>query len=107
MTRKGFFLRLALSAAIDLIDFSFGRVPLIGSVSEGAGAAVLFLLWGPAGLVYLWELADITEQADAFIPTATLIGLYVGWREGFILGSKKHEDMAQESGDRARRLDKR
>ena len=29
-------------------------------------------------------LADFTDQIDGFIPTATLIALYVGWREGHI-----------------------
>jgi len=85
MTRTGFFLRLALSLAIDVADATLGRVPLVGGVQEGVGTAILVLLWGPAGLLYLGELADFTEQVDGFIPTATLIGLYVGWREGFCL----------------------
>jgi hypothetical protein len=89
MTRTGFFLRLALSLAIDVADATFGRVPLVGTVQEGVGTAILVVLWGPAGLLYLGELADFTEQVDGFIPTATLIGLYVGWREGFLLGKKR------------------
>jgi hypothetical protein len=36
--------------------------------------------------VNLLELFDITEQADSFIPTATLVALYVGWREGHLTG---------------------
>lgn len=88
MTRRGFFLRLAVSVAIDLIDFSFGRIPLFGSVGEGIGSLVLVVLWGPAGLLYLGELADFTDQVDGFLPTATLIGLYVGWRQG-MLGKKR------------------
>ena len=107
MTRNGYLLRLAASVVIDLLDFTIGRLLIPVPWEEGVGAAALFLLWGPAGLAYLWELADMTEQFDAFIPTATLIGLYVGWREGFILGRKKHEDMAKENGDRPRRLDQR
>ena len=31
-----------------------------------------------------WEILDVTDQADAFIPTATLVALYVGWRQGFL-----------------------
>jgi hypothetical protein len=89
MTRNGFYLRLAASIAIDLIDFTLGRIPIVGSVEEGLGTLVLFALWGPVGLANLWELADITEQIDAFIPTATLIALYVGWREGYLLGAKE------------------
>ncbi|UPT62350.1 MAG: hypothetical protein M0D54_18600 [Hyphomonadaceae bacterium JAD_PAG50586_4] len=47
---------------------------------------MLFALWGPAGLANLWELFDVTDQVDSFIPTATLIALYVGWREGHLTG---------------------
>jgi hypothetical protein len=86
MTRTGYFLRLAFSVIIDVADFTLGRIPVFGSVTEGVGTIVLFGLWGPAGLVNLWELVDFTEQADAFVPTATLIALYVGWREGHLLG---------------------
>lgn len=89
MTRTGFFIRLALSLAIDIADFTIGRALFPVPWEEGVGAAILFLLWGPAGLVYLWELADLTEQLDGFIPTATLIGLYVGWREGHLLGKPR------------------
>ena len=35
-------------------------------------------------MLYLGELADFTEQIDGFIPTASLLGLYVGWRKGFL-----------------------
>jgi len=82
MTRRGYFLRLALSVLIDLFDLTLGRIPVFGSVTEGVGTIVLVGLWGPAGLVNLWELADFTDQADSFIPTATLVALYVGWKEG-------------------------
>ncbi|MGE0828625.1 MAG: hypothetical protein AB7O04_04655 [Hyphomonadaceae bacterium] len=84
MTRQGFWIRMAVSMALDLLDFTFGRVPVLGMAGEGAGALIAVLLWGPAGLIYLGELADMTEQIDGFLPTATLIGLYVGWRQGFL-----------------------
>jgi hypothetical protein len=86
MTRTSYFLRLAFSVVIDLFDLTLGRVPIFGSVTEGVGTIVLYALWGPAGLLNLWELVDFTDQADSFIPTATLIALYVGWREGHLLG---------------------
>ncbi len=86
MTRTGYFLRIGFSIVIDVADFTLGRIPVFGSVTEGVGTIVLVALWGPAGLVNLWELVDFTEQADAFVPTATLIALYVGWREGHLLG---------------------
>jgi hypothetical protein len=86
MTRSGYFLRLAFSVVIDVFDFTLGRLPIFGAVTEGVGTVVLMAMWGPAGLLNLWELVDFTEQADAFIPTATLVALYVGWREGFLFG---------------------
>ena len=89
MTKRGFYLRLAASVAIDALDFTIGRIPIFGAVGEGLSSLALFALWGPIGLANLWELGDITEQIDAFIPTATLIALYVGWREGYLFGAKE------------------
>lgn len=89
MTRRGYFIRLALSVAIDAVDFTFGRIPGIGSAGEGAGAVVLFFLWGWPGLFYLGELADPTDQLDGFLPTATLIALSVGVKEGYLFGAGK------------------
>ena len=89
MTRSGFFWRLALSIVIDIADGIFGRLPVFGTVTDGIGTVVLWALWGPAGLINAWELVDITDQVDGFIPTATLIGLYVGWKNGiFSAGSR-------------------
>lgn len=82
MTRRGYFLRLAFSVVIDLFDFTLGRVPIFGTVTEGVGTIVLVALWGPAGLLNLAEMVDFTDQADSFIPTATLVALYVGWKNG-------------------------
>lgn len=89
MTRRGFYWRLALSVAIDVMDFTMGRIPIFGTVTDGVGTLVLYLLWGPAALVNLWEVADVTDFVDGFIPTATLVALYVGWREGHILGGPR------------------
>jgi hypothetical protein len=86
MTRTGYFVRLAVSVAIDLADFTLGRVPIVGSVSEGAGALVLVALWGWPGLLYLGELGDPTDQIDGFLPTATLVALWVGYKQGFLFG---------------------
>lgn len=89
MTRTGFFVRLALSVVLDLFDFTVGRAMFAIPWEEGAGAALATVLWGPVGIAYLFELIDVTEQLDAFIPMTTLIGLWVGWRRGFLFAKKK------------------
>ena len=89
MTRRGYYIRLAISIVIDVLNFTVGRVPFVGEAEDGVSAVVLFFLWGPVGLISLWELADPLEQIDGLIPTATLIALYVGWKKGFI--GKKHQ----------------
>ena len=103
MTRTGYFVRLGISIVIDLFDTLLGRVPIFGSVTEGVGSIVLVSLWGPAGLVYLLELGDVTDQIDGFVPMATLIGLYVGWRNGMLTGRARTEAsppaVAQHGGD--------
>ncbi|MFZ4603076.1 MAG: hypothetical protein ACOYM8_11515 [Caulobacterales bacterium] len=86
MTRTGFWIRMALSLGLDLLDFTVGRALFAVPWEEGVGAGLATLLWGPVGIAYLLELIDVTEQFDAFIPTATLIGLWVGWRRGLIFG---------------------
>jgi hypothetical protein len=82
MTRQGYFLRLAFSVVIDLFDFTLGRIPGFGTVTDGVGTAVMFAMWGPIGLLNILEMIDITEVFDGFIPTSTLVALYVGWKHG-------------------------
>ena len=73
---------MALSVVIDIADFTLGRIPIFGLATDGVSTVVLVALWGPLSALNLWELLDVTEQFDAFIPTATLVALYVGWRRG-------------------------
>ena len=84
MTRQGFFWRLAISVVIDLMDFTIGRIPILGTAENGVGGIIVTVLWGRVGLVYFLELLDLTDQINSLVPTATLIGLYIGWREGHI-----------------------
>ena len=89
MTRTSYFVRLGISVAIDVVDLTVGRLPVFGAVGEGTGAIALLFLWGWPGLLYLGELADPTEQFDGFIPTATLIAVMIGIREGRLFGKAK------------------
>jgi hypothetical protein len=95
MTRTGYFWRLGLSVVIDFMDFTLGHIPILGTVENGVSGVVVTALWGRVGLVYFLELLDLTDQINSLIPSATLIGLYVGWREGH-LGAAKRNVPAQQ-----------
>lgn len=84
MTRNGYFLRLAFSIVIDLFDFTLGRIPIFGTATDGVGTAVMYAMWGPIGLLNILEVIDVTDQIDAFVPTSTLVALYMGWKQGFL-----------------------
>lgn len=88
MTRSGYFIRLLISVAIDVFDLTVGRALFMVPWEEGVGALILFLLWGWPGLLYLGELAEPTEQFDAFLPGATLIALSIGLKKGFLFPGK-------------------
>lgn len=88
MTRTGYFVRLGISVFIDLFDLLVGWAPVLGTIEDGIGSIAVFALWGKPGLFYIWEVVDVFDATDAFVPTATMIGLYVGWKEGYLLGKK-------------------
>ena len=67
--------KLIIAIVIDIIDFTVGRILGTGMVLDLVIAIIAVVLWGPAGLVALWELADPSEQIDGFVPTMTLIAL--------------------------------
>jgi len=72
---KSDFAKLLIAIVLDIIDFTVGRMLGLGMIVDAALAAVAFALWGPVGLLALWEMADPTEQIDGFVPTMTLIAL--------------------------------
>ena len=67
--------KLAFAVFLDVLDFTVGRMLGFGALFDVALAVIAFLVWGPAGLIALWELADPSEQIDGFVPTMTLIAL--------------------------------
>jgi hypothetical protein len=69
--------KIAICVLADIFDFTAGRV-LIGAGTVGDFALtplVMFILWGPIGLLSIWEAIDVTEQFDGFVPTNTVIAL--------------------------------
>ena len=67
--------KLAIAIILDILDFTVGRIPGFEFVFDAVLGVVAVLMWGWPGLVAFWEIADPTGQADAFVPTLTLIAL--------------------------------
>jgi hypothetical protein len=67
--------RLLIAVALDVLDFTIGRVPGFEIAVDVALGVAAVALWGWAGLFAFWELADPTGQIDGFAPTLTLIAL--------------------------------
>ncbi len=72
---KGDVAKLALAVLLDVLDFTLGRILGAGTVIDLVFAGIAFVLWGPIGLLALWEAIDVTDQVDGFVPTMTLIAL--------------------------------
>ena len=49
MNRRTYFIKLAFSVVIDVLDFTLGRIPVFGTVTDGVGTLVLYAMWGRRG----------------------------------------------------------
>jgi hypothetical protein len=68
--------KLIICIAIDVIDFTvISWLPGVGLAVDAINTVVAVLLFGPVGLVALWEAANLAEPIDAFVPTMTLIAI--------------------------------
>lgn len=72
-------IKLGIAVAIDLLDFFIGRVPGFGTLFDVVATGVAVAMFGWKGLSYAWEVLDVTDQVDGFVPTLTLIAL-AEWR---------------------------
>ncbi|MEO1762725.1 MAG: hypothetical protein AAFR83_12305 [Cyanobacteria bacterium J06629_18] len=70
------YVKLIICLIYDFLDFTIGRtlfpIPFIG---EFVGCALCLWMFGKDGWYYALEGIDVTEQIDAFIPSATIIAL--------------------------------
>lgn len=74
--------KVGICVAADIFDMTAGRLLLgAGTVGDVITGFIMFMLWGPLGLAAIWEVADVTEQLDGFVPTNTLIAI-VAHRRG-------------------------
>lgn len=69
--------RFTISVIFDTIDCFIGRIPVLGTVFDIAGVGLGIWLWGPIGAAQIWEIVDISDQADGFVPTLTIAGLII------------------------------
>ena len=68
--------KLFICICLDLFDFTFGRLLGFGIGVEIGSACICMALWGwRSGIWAFWELIDMTEQFDGFIPTCTIIAI--------------------------------
>lgn len=67
--------KLALAVILDILDFTIGRVPGFELAFDAFLGVAAVAMFGWPGLIAFWELADPTGQADAFVPTMTMIAL--------------------------------
>ncbi len=66
--------KFAICIVFDLIDMTIGRLLLgVSLLTDVGNALIMFLLWGPIGLLAAWETLDVSEQFDGFVPTNTLL----------------------------------
>ena len=67
--------KLIVAVVLDVLDFTIGRIPGFELAFDAILGVAAVFLWGWAGLFAFWEIFDPTGQADAFVPTMTIIAL--------------------------------
>lgn len=67
--------KLAIAVALDILDFTAGRIPGFELIVDGVLGVAAVAMFGWPGLFAFWELLEPTGQIDSFAPTLTLIAL--------------------------------
>ena len=70
-----FIFKLGICICWDIVDFTVGRIPGSGSIFDIISGAVAVGMFGTVGVIAFWEVADVTDQIDGFIPTMTAIAV--------------------------------
>lgn len=65
--------KFLIAAIYDFLDLF--SIPGIGSLYDIIGIPLGVALWGPMGFIQVWEVVDITDQFDKFVPTMVLAGI--------------------------------
>lgn len=70
--------KFLIAISWDIFDLTIGRIPIFGSFTDFISGILAIVLWGYAGIIAFWEVADVTDQIDSLVPTLTLIGI-ISW----------------------------
>ena len=79
MNMNGYAFKFAIAIAYDVIDLF--SIPVLGEIYDAIGIPLGYILWGPLGLTNAWELLDPLDTIDRFVPTMTLAGVVVYFKE--------------------------
>lgn len=66
-------IKLAIAIVLDIADFFIGRIPGFGTGFDVVLTAIAFAMFGWKGLAQAWEVVEVTDQLDGFVPTLTLL----------------------------------
>ncbi len=66
-------LKMMVSIGFDTIDFIMP--PGIGTIYDAIAGIVAMGLWGAKGAGAFWEIIEVTDRIDGFIPSLTIIGI--------------------------------
>ena len=66
--------KMFVSIAFDLLDMIMP--PGLGTIYDIAGGFLGLMLWGGKGAAQFWEIIDVTDRIDAFVPTLTIMGIF-------------------------------
>jgi hypothetical protein len=67
--------KFLICVGFDAVDFTLGRIIGFGSLFDICGIFVAYYLCGPIGVAYAWEVLDVTDQIDGFVPTMSILYL--------------------------------
>jgi hypothetical protein len=68
-------IKLIIAVLVDLVDFTMGRIIGFGTAFDVVATAFAVALFGWKGLLQAWEVVEVTDQIDGFVPTLTLLAL--------------------------------
>lgn len=72
--QKSIWARLGISLAFDILDSM--KLPILaGPLSGIIGTALAINLWGNNGALASWEILELSDTLDRFIPSVTLTGI--------------------------------